>query len=81
LLEGFAQLGLRCLKGRANFLLVRSPIPSSQLQQILLQRHRILIRDCLSFPELGDRYFRVAVRTQSENQRLLDALKELIVDS
>jgi L-threonine-O-3-phosphate decarboxylase len=81
LVEGFARLGLRCLQGRANFLLVRSPISSSQLQQLLLQRHHILIRDCLSFPELGDRYFRVAVRTQAENQRLLDALQELIVKS
>lgn len=78
LLDGFSRLGLPCLKGCANFVLVRSPIPSPELQEILLQRHRILIRDCLSFPELGDRYFRVAVRTESENQRLLDALADLL---
>ncbi len=58
----------------ANFLLVYSLESVSQLQTALLQQHQILIRDCLSFEELGDHYFRVAVRTPTENQRLLDAL-------
>nr|WP_271252736.1 hypothetical protein [Pseudanabaena sp. Chao 1811] len=39
-----------------------------------MQKDKILIRDCLSFPELGDRYFRVAVRLEHENQQLLKAL-------
>jgi histidinol-phosphate/aromatic aminotransferase/cobyric acid decarboxylase-like protein len=34
----------------------------------------VLIRDCLSFAELGENYFRVAVRTEAENERLLTAL-------
>lgn len=80
LVKGLTRLGLRCFPGSANFLLVRSPIPSSQLQHLLLQQHRIAIRDCLSFPELGDRYFRIAVRTQPENQRLLHALDRSIVN-
>lgn len=58
----------------ANFLLVHSQQPVPPLQTALLQQHQILIRDCLSFPELGDRYFRVAVRTVDENQRLLAAI-------
>lgn len=62
----------------ANFLLVESAISASQLQRDLLLRERILIRDCLSFPELGDRYFRVAVRSLAENQRLLNALGNLM---
>jgi hypothetical protein len=37
------------------------------LQEKLLKQNRIYIRDCLSFPELGDRYFRVAVRTPQDN--------------
>ncbi len=60
----------------ANFLLVESQESTSQLQQQLLKYHQILIRDCLSFKELGDRFFRVAVREESDNQRLLTALKE-----
>ncbi|HEY9895890.1 MAG TPA: threonine-phosphate decarboxylase, partial [Candidatus Sericytochromatia bacterium] len=41
-------------------------------------RHQILIRDCLSFPSLGDRYFRVAIRTETENQQLLDGLSYIL---
>jgi histidinol-phosphate/aromatic aminotransferase/cobyric acid decarboxylase-like protein len=68
--------GLQPLKGSANFLLVESQQPSSQLQQKLLKQQQILIRDCRSFPQLGDRFFRVAVRTWEDNYRLVEALKE-----
>ncbi|NEP45081.1 MAG: threonine-phosphate decarboxylase, partial [Okeania sp. SIO2H7] len=65
LFVGLADLPqLQPLPGAANFLLVRSQVPTDELQIKLLKRHRILIRDCLSFEELGDRFFRVAVRTQ-----------------
>ncbi len=77
LFKGLADMpGLQPLQGAANFLLVQSNQSSSELQQKLLQQHQILIRDCLSFPELGDRYFRVAVRLESENQRLVTAIRD-----
>lgn len=76
LFEGLASLsGFQPLQSAANFLLVESQQSSLQLQQNLLKHHQILIRDCLSFPELGDRYFRIAVRSSSDNQRLLEAIK------
>ncbi|MEQ9549106.1 MAG: threonine-phosphate decarboxylase CobD [Coleofasciculus sp. G3-WIS-01] len=79
LFQGLLSLpGLHPYPSAANFLLVRSEYSCSQLQEDLLKYHRILIRDCLSFPELGDGYFRVAIRTQGDNQRLLDALKAVI---
>ena len=75
LFEGLAQVPwLSPYPSAANFLLVQSQQPSSQVQQQLLKSHQILIRDCLSFPELGDRYFRVAVRSNSENLRLVQAI-------
>lgn len=78
LLTGLAQFpGLRPYPGAANFLLVYSSQPVPELQLSLLKRHRILIRDCLSFRELGQHYFRVAIRTEAENQRLLTALTDL----
>jgi L-threonine-O-3-phosphate decarboxylase len=58
----------------ANFLLVKAECSVVELQRQLLVDHQILIRDCLSFAELGDRYFRVAIRTPAENQNLLDQL-------
>lgn len=62
------------LPSAVNFLLVKTKIPSSQLQQKLLKQSQTLIRDCLSFPELGENFFRIAVRTPAENQQLIDAL-------
>lgn len=68
--------GLYPLPGQANYLLIRCDRPGSEIQFDLLKRHRILVRDCLSFAGLGDRYIRVAVRTTEENRRLTDALKK-----
>ncbi len=62
----------------ANFLLVHSQESVKTLQIQLLHQARILIRDCLSFPELGDHYFRVAVRTRADNQRLIQALQAIV---
>lgn len=70
--------GLHPYPSAANFLLVYSERSVLALQTALLQRHQILIRDCLSFPELGDRYFRVAVRTEAENQRLIEGLADVL---
>lgn len=79
LFEGLANLpGLQPIAGAANFLLVESSMSVSLIQKSLLERHRILIRDCLSFPELGDRFFRVAVRSRAENLRLIAGLAEVI---
>ncbi len=79
LAESLTQIpGLSPLSGAVNFLLVKTNFPSSQLQKQLLINHQLLIRDCLSFPELGDRFFRVAVRTEADHQRLLQGLTEVI---
>ncbi|MCI3281095.1 threonine-phosphate decarboxylase CobD [Synechococcus sp. PCC 6717] len=57
-----------------NFLLVTTEASVLPLQRYLLEHHRLLIRDCLSFPELGERYFRVAVRQPSDHEQLLRGL-------
>jgi threonine-phosphate decarboxylase len=44
-----------------------------------LIKDNIIIRDCSNFIGLSDKYFRVAVRTREENQKLLSALN-LIMD-
>ncbi len=77
--QGLSQIpGLSPIASAVNYFLVKSQRSVPEVQQELLKRHRILIRDCLSFPELGDRYFRVAVRLESENQRLLTGLSEVL---
>jgi L-threonine-O-3-phosphate decarboxylase len=80
LFQGLASIPeLQPLEGTANFLLVQTKISSQQLQETLLQQYYILIRDCLSFPELGDRYFRIAVRSPEENQQLIEAIEQVIM--
>ena len=66
--------GLYPVASQANFLLVKTAIPAPELQRELLTKCQILIRDCLSFPELGEDFFRVAVRTIADNQKLTLAL-------
>ncbi|MBD6617138.1 threonine-phosphate decarboxylase [Komarekiella sp. 'clone 1'] len=79
LFQGLTSIsGLHPQESAVNFLLVESKQSTSQLQQQLLKHHQILIRDCLSFKELGDRFFRVAVRSESDNQRLLAALQSVL---
>lgn len=76
LFAGLTQIhGLQPFPGSVNYLLVQTQQSSLELQQKLLQKHQILIRDCMSFPELGDGFFRIAVRTSADNQRLLTALQ------
>ncbi|MDS3861737.1 threonine-phosphate decarboxylase CobD [Thermosynechococcaceae cyanobacterium BACA0444] len=70
--------GLVPYPSAANFILVHYSGAVLTLQTQLLEKARILIRDCLSFPELGNGYFRVAVRTHAENQQLLTALARII---
>jgi L-threonine-O-3-phosphate decarboxylase len=70
--------GLQPFPSAANFLLVKTDVSATLLQEKLLKQFQIYIRDCLSFTELGDRFFRVAVRTRSENQLLLEALGRVI---
>ncbi|MCU0550162.1 MAG: threonine-phosphate decarboxylase CobD [Leptolyngbya sp. Prado105] len=80
LFAGLKQVpGLTPRLGAANFYLVKSAGSVTQLQKQLLEHDKMLIRDCLSFPELGDRYFRVAVRLNSENQRLIDGLNSCLL--
>jgi L-threonine-O-3-phosphate decarboxylase len=73
--------GLYPRESAANFLLARSDVSCLPLQESLLKDHRILIRDCSSFPELGESCFRVAVRSAPENQRLLAALAKVMKGS
>ena len=70
--------GLQPLSGAANYLLVKTEMSATKLQEKLLKNFQIYIRDCLSFPELGDRYFRIAVRLPSENNRLTEAIAAIV---
>lgn len=69
---------LQPFEGAANYLLVKTEISATRLQEKLLIDYQIVIRDCISFPELGDRYFRIAVRLPAQNDRLTQAIAAIV---
>lgn len=73
--------GWQVWPGQANFLLVRLPhtMESSELQ-LRLGRKGILIRDCSMYPGLTPQDFRIAVRTREDNQRLLQAMEDVLAE-
>lgn len=64
--------GIEPFAGAANFLLARGPVGLSER----LARRGVLVRGCDPFVGLGPGYFRVAVRTEAENRRLVAAIRE-----
>lgn len=77
-LEEFPQF--RVYPSAANFLLVeiKDGTSARRLKDQLLAHHRILIRNCSDFRGLSASFFRIAVRTGEENQRLIDGLGEIL---
>jgi len=72
--------GLVPLPSATNFLLVRGelggqPLALEPLRLALLERHRILVRDCRSFEGLGETWLRIALLDRGGNRRLLRALR------
>lgn len=74
--------GLRPFPSAANFLLVQAVRgPSAGELAERLHEGLILIRVCSDFPGLDDRFFRVAVRSRNENERLVAALAAAVADA
>lgn len=70
--EGLEKLGLTVMPGEANYLLFRGP---ADLENRMRNRG-ILIRNCSNYPGLGEGWFRTAVRTREDNEKLLQIMKE-----
>ncbi len=66
-------LGFYVISGRANFLLFYTD--DTGLYERLFKRG-ILIRDCSDFAGLGSGWYRVAVRTHKENERLFREIRD-----
>jgi threonine-phosphate decarboxylase len=67
--------GITPYPGAANFLLVRGPqgLPEE------LAKKGILVRGCEPFCGLGPGFFRVAVRSAKENERLVRTLRDVLL--
>jgi histidinol-phosphate/aromatic aminotransferase/cobyric acid decarboxylase-like protein len=68
--------GLEPVPSSANFMIVKTVLPPQTLFKELLARD-ILVRDVSRYPMLSE-YFRVSVGSREENDRLIEALKEVM---
>ena len=72
--------GLHVYPSVTNFLLVKilnRKITSTMLKELLTKEH-ILIRDCCTFVGMDDSYFRVTVRSEKDNQILVEKIKRIL---
>ena len=72
--NALAGLGVDYIPSQANYILLYSEY---DLFREFAQRG-ILIRDCSDYRGLGKGWYRIAVRTEQENGRLLKALEEIL---
>ena len=73
--EALAGAGLQVVPGTANYLLFWSNDPDLAGK---LRAKEILIRDCSNYAGLSGGWFRIAIRTEEENDLLLKALREVL---
>lgn len=68
------KLGFQVYPSHTNFLLFQG---KEDLSKILLNRKKILIRDCADYKGLKNGFYRIAVKKHEENSKLIQALKEI----
>lgn len=71
---------LKVLKSKSNYMLVdihKTGMKASELTEELMKKG-FIVRDCTSFRELDEYWIRVSVGTLEEDERFIEALKDLI---
>ena len=76
LLQALRSLGCTVWEGQANYLLFRAR-GVTDLKERLLGKN-ILIRSCANYHGLGPDFYRVCVRREEENKRLIQAMREVL---
>lgn len=74
LISQLTRLGARVYGSEANYIFFYLPEPADLVE--LLHRQGYLIRSCANYHNLGQGYYRVAVKTRVLNRGLIKALKE-----
>ncbi len=72
--------GVTAFPSAANFALVELDRPAAQVAAALLAQHGIYVRDCADKRGLahGERFIRVAARSQPENRRIVEGLRAVL---
>ena len=74
--EALAALPLKLYDGQANYLFFRAPGVTDLDRR--LEEYGIMIRNCSNYVNLGEDYWRVAVKTRQENEHFLEVLKKIL---
>ena len=72
--------GARAFPSAANFALLELDRTAAEVTSALLARHGVYVRDCADKRGLegGQRFIRVAARSQHENRRIINALRDVL---
>jgi len=73
--------GLKAYPSFANFVLIKiekKDLTSTYLAKRLIKKG-LLVRDCVNFKGLGNKFIRIAVRIRKENLKLLRSLNSIVV--
>ncbi|MEJ2032338.1 MAG: aminotransferase class I/II-fold pyridoxal phosphate-dependent enzyme [Deltaproteobacteria bacterium] len=75
--------GVRVFQGAANFILARleGRLTAPELHQRLLDRYRIIIRNCGNFETLDESYFRISLKTEPANRLFLEAMQIIFTET
>lgn len=74
LLSEFKKINILYLKGSANYIFFK--YVEEDLYQLLLER-KILIRSCHNYHGLKKGYYRIAIKREEENKKLIQELKKI----
>jgi len=76
------QLKIETYRSNANFLLLRLPpkVNVDLLWERMIVEQHVVVRSCLNYEGLEVGHIRVAVRSEEENERLVEALKRVLRD-
>lgn len=77
LTEGLVKLGAKVYTSDVNYILFK--FPDFELHKKILQ-YSILIRECSDYNGLDKGFYRVAVKSHGDNEKLLSALEDLLND-
>ena len=74
MIASLRSFGLRVLEGKANFLLFKAPENFGER----LKEKGAVVRSCANYPGLDNTWYRTAVRTPEENEKLLKIMREVL---
>lgn len=74
LCAGLRKLGAKVYGSKANYIFFYLPEPKNLVE--LMRERGYLIRSCANYHNLGDGYYRIAVKTRVHNRGLVKAIKE-----